>query len=362
MKRIASATLSLAALSACAPLQQAPLVYSSKTVVGLDVSATTTETPGASFAFGYKSVDAAYVPVAVARTCEGSKTDCSTDIYRLQLIGGAARDGNTTVSDSARSLQARYLQQFGQAQEAAETAKLAQDTAANAHKKASQDLFEEVRRLDVIEAKSAEARSAEEKKVLEEKPQRLARLKEVESEKLKAFEAAKETAESRVATAKEFDPKRISEASAGANPVRTGVNTDKADAYSVFGSFDANTKTDITSSGLKDGKGAEAKVEPSIVLGKVFSTGVASQNLTLGMQKYYAEMAFTQAAKMVSECVATAHKVAEMMKDKNPEIVTAAFEACRSIGRVQAPPPAPASQPTVPANSKDEMKNTAAKG
>jgi len=39
-------------LLGCSPLQQAPLVYSSKVSVGVDVSATSTETPGAGVTIG----------------------------------------------------------------------------------------------------------------------------------------------------------------------------------------------------------------------------------------------------------------------------------------------------------------------
>ena len=72
-------------LVACAPLQQAPLLYSSKTTVGLDVSTSTTESPGASISIGVKIVDAAYVPVAVSKEREtnGGNSDRSFDIVTV---------------------------------------------------------------------------------------------------------------------------------------------------------------------------------------------------------------------------------------------------------------------------------------
>jgi hypothetical protein len=233
MKRLASATVSLVALSACAPLQQAPLVYSSKTVVGLDISATTTETPGASFAFGYKSVDAAYVPVAVARICEPPQP-CATEGFHLQQIRGDHTALNNKDEDAANL---------------------------------------------------------------------------------------------------------------GKVPEDAMRSTWKNDAYSVFGSFDAKTKSEIASSIQKQNLTADAKVEPSLVLGKVFSTGVASQNLTEGMGRYYRAMALTHVAQVMADCVSTVSKAAEKLvsfKEGAKEMVVAALEACKAIEKLPLYPPVPA--------------------
>jgi hypothetical protein len=55
-------TLILTFLFGCTALEQAPLVYTSKQIVGIDVSAPTTESTGVTVSVGYKNVDAAYVP------------------------------------------------------------------------------------------------------------------------------------------------------------------------------------------------------------------------------------------------------------------------------------------------------------
>jgi hypothetical protein len=302
-------------------------------VVGLDVSATTTETPGASFAFGYKSVDAAYVPVAVARTCEGAQANCTSDTYRLEKIGGNYRDGNTGVSDDAKQLAEKFLQQFQQAVTEDRTARLEDDVAQKSLLKAQLDLKEERARLQMMEGKAEEARSAAEKEALAGKAKRLEALEKTVSEKEELSVAAKEKATEREGALKKFDAKKVLDAKA------TASSTDKNDAYSVFGSFDANTKSEISSSAPKQDSQGQVKIEPTLVLGKVFSTGVASQNLTEGMHKYYAAMAFTRTAQAISDCVASASKVAETVKG-NEEIVKAAFETCRAIDRMQQYKPA----------------------
>jgi hypothetical protein len=66
-KSICFVLLVLPLFSGCAPLQQAPLVYSSKLVIGADISTPTSESPGVSVSLGVKSVDAAYVPIAISK-------------------------------------------------------------------------------------------------------------------------------------------------------------------------------------------------------------------------------------------------------------------------------------------------------
>ena len=55
---------------------------------------------------------------------------------------------------------------------------------------------------------------------------------------------------------------------------------DKKDAYSVYGRFESSTRTN------NDTKGISAGID----LGKVFSTGVASQNLSSGLAEYYRQI------------------------------------------------------------------------
>ena len=117
------ATLFTVSLTACAPLQQAPLVYSSKLVVGLDVSTSTTENPGFSFSAGVKTVDAAYVPVAVSKANDERSTAERT--VEIQPILAKFGQGNSdrkpdieTENNKAKILS--YLQAQQDAKESKE--------------------------------------------------------------------------------------------------------------------------------------------------------------------------------------------------------------------------------------------------
>ena len=60
-------------LAACAPLQQAPLVYTSGVTIGLKVGVSPTQADAFETVIGFKMLDAAYVPVAVSKPdAEGS--------------------------------------------------------------------------------------------------------------------------------------------------------------------------------------------------------------------------------------------------------------------------------------------------
>ncbi len=87
----------------CYPLEQAPLVYSSKQQIGVHVTSGTTDTPGIDIVIGYKGLDIALVPVAVAKFCEAAEhKECLDQIYRMQVIAGGRQDPLNTKETAAR--------------------------------------------------------------------------------------------------------------------------------------------------------------------------------------------------------------------------------------------------------------------
>ena len=58
-KTSAGIASSIALLTGCAHLEQAPLVYSSKTTLGVEVSTASVEAPGLAIALGFRQIDAA---------------------------------------------------------------------------------------------------------------------------------------------------------------------------------------------------------------------------------------------------------------------------------------------------------------
>jgi hypothetical protein len=253
---------------ACAPLQQAPLVYSSKIAVGVDISATSTEAPGFGFVVGYKQVDAAYVPVAVALPCDPSAAGakCDTQTYALKELNGTSLTEGERRSGPTVERAKLALKDYGLAQEAAFDARR---QVSDLDKRIA-DVQQRIAKLAAGAGAPAAAAGADAAASAppagndpppgaeELNRQRESLIKEraaAESRRLEAEKRAK-ALEPEAEVAQQFLDKLT-----------------QRDAYSVFGRFEG----DITG-GTDQGR---------VSLGKVFSTGVASQNLTAGLRKYY---------------------------------------------------------------------------
>lgn len=313
-----TAVLAVATLFAgCAPLQQAPLVYSSKVSVGVDVSATSTETPGVGVNVGYKQIDAAYVPVAVARKCElagTEKLNCADPAFNILALNGDSNDEATEKDDPEQlkrqdELVATAVERVNDSQ-----VKVRQATA-----RLSRD-EELAARLDERRAVYAQLKASG--------------ASDVEIEKARLDMLASEAAEARIASGKielaaargELNQAVSNNAEASQKYTRLAPTNKngKRDAYSVFGSFEADTKA----------KAGSGTAEVGLVLGKVFSTGVASQNLTGGLAAYYARRGSEEAASRLPSspaiaCIGKAQElIAAVPEADRKDVAVAALNAC----------------------------------
>jgi hypothetical protein len=257
----------VAPLWGCAPLQQAPLVYASKISMGIDVASSSTEQPGFGINIGYKQVDTAYVPVAVARECKsGEAKDCQGKSYELvQLNGDNKVADQVKPSDTALS--------DAQAKITAATTKV---TASRSDLDQKQvDLVKMQANFDKAQANLAKVKAAA-PPASDAAPGVPA---DVSTAQGTADQAAKDldTAKQAKAAAEQglqAAQSALADASANYSLIQRNQQAsknDRKDAYSVYGSFDGATKGD------KAGTAA-------LNLGRVFSTGVASQNLTEGVR------------------------------------------------------------------------------
>jgi hypothetical protein len=89
-------------LSACAPLQQAPLVYTSGFTVGIKVGVAPTQPDSVEIVVGVKQLDAAYAPVAVARPPQ-SGVPQDKELFAIKEIYGVF--GEDITADAYRRLQ-----------------------------------------------------------------------------------------------------------------------------------------------------------------------------------------------------------------------------------------------------------------
>jgi predicted nucleic acid-binding Zn-ribbon protein len=253
-------------VGACAPMEQVPLVYSSKVLGGAHVEAGTPENPGLSVNLGFKTLDAAYVPVAVAKWCQ-SGTSCENDIYKPMPVAGTSdEDTNSPLQVELKGVNERIAKLEQQKSEA-----VAQLNRLNDLEKESRERKSRIEALtkSVQDLAAAASLSGEDTEKLA-----TARLELKAAEDFEAPETIKARAAAVSATITGLTSS-IAEATTRQNELRAMVASSrldkKSDAYSVYGSFEGNT----------GGNSGGA----TLALGKVFSTGVAAQNLTQGIRE-----------------------------------------------------------------------------
>ena len=293
------------ALQGCHPVQQAPLVYSSKVTVGVDVTTPTTEQPAVAVNIGFKLLDLAYVPVAVAKPCDTDSPtagDCTDDIYKLKPIVGKSNETEQTMDDPDNAA-SEIIANDQQGAEAAgdENDSLdetnSRDAAVAAKLKA---LNENIRQLKVDKA-TKQKQMQEAEKIAKEKTEEAQKKAAAAPNSTAANIASSQALEaSRFASATSDEIATINKNIARKKSIQQALisnnNTTAKDAYSVFGSFDSGTKTEA--------KGTDAQANVDLKLGKVFSTGVAAQYLTRGLGKQFANNA-------ASTCLASANAMIE---------------------------------------------------
>lgn len=312
--------LAAAMCAGCAPLQQAPLVYSSKVTLGVDISTTSTESPGVALNLGYKQLDAAYVPVAVAKKCEVEKPDdCKDNAFDLKVIFGQSEVQGTTNSGTSTEVARARVQQFDNVNKrlaAAILEKTAIEESIAAAKKAKDELTKrsanETERLKASEANNKLLAS-----LIEKRNNNLASADELR--KIESLQASINNSSTPLITAQETAvlaelPKKIQDAEQikGAKEKEVALisaeserlkpealtaeqqlleKTTRKDAYSVYGRFDGATS-------------AEAN-KASVSLGKVFSTGVASQSISAGLGSYYEGLGLAACYEAVAKLAST---------------------------------------------------------
>lgn len=332
-KIVVSITL-IITLSACAGLEQAPLIYTSTVTVGASTGVNSTETPGFSFVFGYKHVDAAYVPVAVSKPSpENSNGDIlKTRTYDLILVGGEQSNNNSTRGQKGTS-EAEIRIAIDKVNSLQEVYSVWVD-----EKNISEDNLDKISgeksRLNSMLAKAKivitnnptpnESYTTESleivKSEIEQYSTRIAELSVRESTALKKINDATvglKHANSELTKAKDDLENLAAKYGVELNERREVQGKyDKKDAYSVYGSFDSRN------SGSSEGASND--------LGKVFSTGVAAQTLA------DAELVKANVRNTTSCLKELSNILSNLKEDKKEEVTLEIIKMCtfkESIGR-----------------------------
>jgi hypothetical protein len=335
---ISGATLCVA----CAPLQQAPLVYSSKVIVGVDVSANATESPGASVNIGVKSVDAAYVPIAVSKAIDSNAKRTDEATLAIERIYAEYGEGDFDKSaqagtDANKAKIVAYLdawKHLNEVQAQFDTARVSYEQA-----KAKLDQLNSLRG-SIAEAQKAPSigvaasapANTDGSAIVDALNKRASNLgaeipaltitngttnfddvlKKLDSliDKTAAYvntqKRSLNTVQQALSDAKKLADDRFTAAAQAARL----ISTKKRDALSVYGRFDSNGSASATTGDTSTAPATNG----SVLVGKVFSTGLASQNLTEAVMIEARAKCVTSALQLASSLKEDAEKKAFLAK------------------------------------------------
>jgi hypothetical protein len=262
----------LVSLVGCAPLSQAPLVYNSKVIFGGRISATNPQTPGVDINVGLTTEDSAFIPVAVAKLPKKfGGDDGSSDI---KLIKGtyAGSINPATIEAAADTLHAAETMFIEKSAALIEVQKKIDANKAQIAKygelKQQQDLLKS--EISTLDPNSSEFGTKQ------------ASLQAIINQ-LQSLPTSDETLRINTELAQAQAEKDSAETNVKKATAELEKVEGKTDAYSVFGSFDS--KNSVAGS-----------ANAGISLGKMFSTGVAAQNISQGIQQSHNYLA-------VKECL-----------------------------------------------------------
>lgn len=274
----------LAVAGGCAPLEQAPLVYSSTKQFGVGVKSGAPDAPGLDLNIGFRALDAAYVPVAVAKPCPQVGT-CNAAAHDIMRITGVNEVSGLSSVDEERI--ASYTKIIDDSLKAIEER--------SRRKGIIVDQLKEIRnlgtmrgRLAVLEGAAAEVPprtlTAQEESELVQLRAQINRVSALNESDLNA-EVAKIDADNAAAGRVVDDTRELRKPLLAQRNEQKGDQ--KSDALSVYGTFNGDSTGNAQGGSLK--------------LGNTFSTGIAAQNITQGLRQ-------SAPLKAMQECLsATKH-------------------------------------------------------
>lgn len=263
------AIVAFATAAGCAPLEQAPLVYSSRSQIGVGVTAGTPENPGLDVNIGYKALDAAFVPVAVAKICPKGEKCNAIDPNVKPVQGQNQVTGLSSIDQNEVDAYEATI---------AEKDRILRDTSVE-----MAELNRKIADLDTLDSKRQELAAlnareqGESPAVLSAEEERRRTELRAKIDQIAAYGPVADlrsrldqvTRMSEAAAAEKLRAADLRDRLIARKRLETGDA--KLDAYSVYGTFNGSAN------GTKDGA--------SLTAGKVFSTGIAAQNLSQGVRE-----------------------------------------------------------------------------
>jgi hypothetical protein len=250
-------------LNGCYPLEQAPLVYSSKSTIGVGVSAGTSDNPGLEVAIGYRETNVALVPVAVAKYCDhASDSQCENLRYALEIVRGSKVD-TVENKDIQAQIENFERQQADLIQQEVDVARRLTGLNSLIDKyQLRQGKISQRDNLPAIDATGVD-QYAEQRAQLQSDIASIQLPNDFDINEARKTKSQLDN--SQINRKQELDTLATQLAQYRAR-LLPSINGQRGDAFSVFGTFKGSA------SGEADGA--------SLSAGKIFATGIAAQNLS----------------------------------------------------------------------------------
>lgn len=297
-------------LGGCGAMEQAPLVYSSTKQLGLGVKAGAPETPGVDVNIGFRAIDIAYVPIAVAKQC--SKADgCSSD-YNLQRVEGHSDQNGRSRVDRNRMSELRSIISEGMEANAQRSRRLVEIKSQLAE-------FANLSKTQSSIAALESAPAGVARVLTPTEVEQLATLKATETRvrnlPVQALNAELGTIEGQMANTAGRIDKAESELRILIAQKEEESGDTKTDALSVFGTFNGDTSGGTEGGGMK--------------LGNTFSTGIAAQFIAQGIRE-------AAPTKAIQDCIAVGKAAIDggkIPQGQEAEVLKAIAKACETKER-----------------------------
>lgn len=333
--RVTALAASACALLAGCALQQAPLVYSSKISVGVDVTSNPAETPGVSLNVGVKVVDAAYVPVAVASPASQS-ADPLLRIFAENGQGNGINDVSSLTTEHRAQIDA-YVQALKSADAASAAVGQAQQRLAS-HQTDMKNLTSARKQLAATPAASAlpielqatlkSVGDASLTAALAKgttKPELDPLLDKLTTD-YQTKAAAQEEQLPALRAAQAAKAKEAADLYPAAAQAVASLQRRKMDALSVFGKFDSSSSVQASAS-------SAASATANVIVGKVFSTGLASQNLTEAVRVAAVGACIADALAASIRIAPAASAASSVVVPVSADVASAVANACQMTAR-----------------------------
>lgn len=302
--------IGIAALAGgCAPLEQAPLVYSSTKQFGVGVKSGAPDAPGVDLNIGFRALDAAYVPVAVAKPCPKGQT-CRAGNHDIMRITGVNEVKGLSSVDEERI--ARYTKTIEDSVNAIEERSRRKGIIADQLKEID-GLGAMSARLKLLEGAATEnpprTLTTQEESELVQLRAQIDRVSALNASDLKA-EVAKIDGDNAAAGRVIDDTRELRKPLLAQRNEQKGDQ--KSDALSVYGTFNGDSTGNAQGGSLK--------------LGNTFSTGIAAQNITQGLRE-------SAPLKAMQECLSATKVIlddANIPAASKTVIVQGIVSACRA--------------------------------